>query len=73
MQINISRNKILINVVPKLHANKKKSRLDRCNHCGGTLKNEFDMTVCIMCSPSQIMLAATVLTTRSINIATKDY
>ena len=50
MQINIARNKILINVVPKLHANQKESRLDRCNHCGGTLKNEFDMTVCIMCS-----------------------
>ena len=50
MQINISRNKILINVVPKLHANKKESNSGRCNHCGGAFKNEFDMTVCVMCS-----------------------
>jgi hypothetical protein len=48
MQVNIARNKILINVESKLHA--KKYRSDRCTHCGGTLKNEFDMTVCIMCS-----------------------
>ena len=50
MRINISRDKILINVVPKVNVNKKKPRLDRCNHCGGTLKNEIDRTVCIMCS-----------------------
>ena len=50
MRTNISRNKNLINVVPKLYADKKKIRLERCNHCGGTLKNEFDRTVCIMCS-----------------------
>jgi len=50
MRISISHNKILINVVPKLYADKKKSRLDRCNHCGGTLKTEFDRNVCIMCS-----------------------
>ena len=50
MRINFSRDKILINGVPKVNVNKKKSRLDRCNHCGGTLKNDFDRTVCIMCS-----------------------
>ena len=50
MQINIYSNKILTNVVPKLYANKEKSRSGRCNHCGGTFKNESDMAVCIMCS-----------------------
>jgi len=50
MRINISRDKILLNVLPKVNVNKKISRLGRCNHCGGTLKNEFDRTVCIMCS-----------------------
>ena len=49
MQINISRNKILINTVPKLQAKPKKSSAQRCNHCGGTFKNEL-VTVCIMCS-----------------------
>ena len=50
MRINISSDKILLNVLPKVNVNKKISRLGQCNHCGGTLKNEFDRTVCIMCS-----------------------
>ncbi len=50
MQINVSRNKILIRTVPNLRTNNKRSSAQRCNHCGGTFKNGPDMKVCIMCS-----------------------
>jgi hypothetical protein len=53
MQKNISRSKVLINVVPKLHASKKEFNSGRCNHCGGSFKNEFDMKTCIMTFPAR--------------------
>ena len=50
MYVNISRNKLLINNKPFSKRKKPGKPADRCNHCGGLIREDGELKACIMCS-----------------------